>query len=181
MANCQEKEIIRFQEHLITIRKLYGWTIEELANKIGVTKQTISNLENKKTELSKVQYIAMRTVFEAEALSRPTEEAEFLLNIISKLIDTECDDDSEEIQTTINNAKLIASTIAGGACLSVAIVAIGMLSPAAPIAASLIAGVPSASGAIASGVASGAVAGGAAGWLVKIIKKENKKNGKNKK
>ena len=85
----QEIELKRFQNNLPTIRKLYGWTIEELATKIGVTKQTISNIENRKTELTRIQYIAIRAVFETEASTRPPEERDFLVNIISKLIDSD--------------------------------------------------------------------------------------------
>ena len=46
------QRIEELQLNLQTLRKLAGWTIEELGNKIGVTKQTISNLESKKTRMS---------------------------------------------------------------------------------------------------------------------------------
>ena len=41
-----KNEIIKLQTHLLSIRKIAGWTAQELGQKIGVTKQTISNLEN---------------------------------------------------------------------------------------------------------------------------------------
>ena len=176
---AQEVELKRFQDNLPTIRKLYGWTIEELAVKIGVTKQTISNIENRKTELSRVQYIALRAVFEAEAINRPEEERDFLINIISKLIDSDSLEDIDEQVKTENNAKIIASAIAGGAGLSAAIAAIGLLTPAAPVAASFIAG--SAIVGSTSTIVGGATVGGAVGWLATLLKKENKKNGNDKK
>ena len=99
----QEIELKRFQNNLPTIRKLYGWTIEELATKIGVTKQTISNIENRKTELTRIQYIAIRAVFETEASTRPPEERDFLVNIISKLIDSDNPNNTAEQE---DNLKL---------------------------------------------------------------------------
>ena len=47
----------KLQKYLPLIRNAAGWTAEELGNKIGVTKQTISNLENQKTKMSKTQYL----------------------------------------------------------------------------------------------------------------------------
>ncbi|MBR6253013.1 MAG: helix-turn-helix transcriptional regulator [Clostridia bacterium] len=58
----EEAEIQRFQKNIVLIRKLAGWTAEEFANKVGITRQTMSNIENNKSKLSKTQYIAMRFV-----------------------------------------------------------------------------------------------------------------------
>ena len=58
------------QENLCDLRKIAGWTAETLATKIGVTKQTISNLETQKVKLTRIQYIAIRSVFECEAASQ---------------------------------------------------------------------------------------------------------------
>ena len=175
----QEIELKRFQDNLSTIRKMYGWSIDVLAKKIGVTKQTISNIENRKTDLTRVQYIAMRAVFESEACNRSAEERDFLINIISKLVDGQELDDSEERKLTESNAKLLAATIAGGAGLSATIAAIGLLTPAAPVAASLLASTAVASG--ASTIVGSAAVGGAVGWLTTLLRKDNKKNGKDKK
>ena len=57
------------QDNLCDLRKIAGWTSESLAEKLGVTKQTISNLENQKVKLSRIQYIAIRAVFECEMAS----------------------------------------------------------------------------------------------------------------
>lgn len=38
-------EIERLQEHLLLIRRAVGWTAEEFGERIGVTRQTINNLE----------------------------------------------------------------------------------------------------------------------------------------
>lgn len=54
------------QKYLPILRKINGWTTEDLGRRIGVTKQTISNLENRKVVMTKTQYLALRTVFEYE-------------------------------------------------------------------------------------------------------------------
>ena len=64
--NVVDKEIEKLQTNLQAIRKVAGWTTEELGEQIGVTKQTISNLENRKTKMTKTQYIALRTVIDYE-------------------------------------------------------------------------------------------------------------------
>ena len=40
------EEIIRMQENLLLIRRTVGWTAEEFGEKIGVTRQTINNIES---------------------------------------------------------------------------------------------------------------------------------------
>ena len=60
------------QDNLCDLRKIAGWTAETLAGKLGITKQTISNLENQKVKLSRIQYIAIRAVFECEIASNPS-------------------------------------------------------------------------------------------------------------
>ena len=51
------------QDNLCDLRKVAGWTAETLAGKLGITKQTISNLENQKVKLSRIQYIAIRAIY----------------------------------------------------------------------------------------------------------------------
>lgn len=87
MDNMQKK-IDAMQRNLYQLRKIAGWTAEELANKLGVSKQTISNLENKKAKLSQVQYIAIRAVFEYEKASNP---------VLSKVMSVLLDEEEEEI------------------------------------------------------------------------------------
>lgn len=42
----EEREIAELQDNLEMLRKLFGWTAEQLGNILGVTKQTILNLEH---------------------------------------------------------------------------------------------------------------------------------------
>ncbi len=66
MSANMNVEIQIMQDNLCDLRKIAGWTAETLAGKLGITKQTISNLENQKVKLSRIQYIAIRAVFECE-------------------------------------------------------------------------------------------------------------------
>lgn len=70
MKEYTGSEVERLQDNLALIRKAGGWSAEEFGDMIGVTKQTISNLENKKTPLSKTQYIAIRAVLDYEIAER---------------------------------------------------------------------------------------------------------------
>lgn len=74
MKNYTESEIAKLQDNLLLIRKAGGWSAEEFGDMIGVTKQTISNLENKKTTMSKIQYIAIRAVLDYEVAERPDDK-----------------------------------------------------------------------------------------------------------
>ena len=54
--NERNKQIRRLQQNLSSIRKIAGWTAEILGEKIGVTKQTISNIENNKPASAKQKH-----------------------------------------------------------------------------------------------------------------------------
>ena len=80
------EEIIRMQENLLLIRRTVGWTAEEFGEKIGVTRQTINNIESGRNKLTKTQYIAMRSVLDAEMIQKP-EDTEMLKVLLDVLVD----------------------------------------------------------------------------------------------
>ena len=51
--------IENFQDSLRLVRHLMGFGVEKFAEAIGVTRQTINNLETKKSKMSPTQYIAI--------------------------------------------------------------------------------------------------------------------------
>lgn len=59
-----DKKIPRMQISMSTLRKVAGWSAEELANMLDVTRQSIANLESGRVKMTKIQYIAFRSVFE---------------------------------------------------------------------------------------------------------------------
>lgn len=74
MKKFTAKEIKNLQNNLQLIRQAGGWSAEEFGEMIGVTKQTIRNLEKKTTEMSKIQYIAIRAVLDYEIADRPDDK-----------------------------------------------------------------------------------------------------------
>lgn len=89
------------QENLQAIRQLAGWTTAELASRIGVTKQTISNIERGRTKLSLTQYFAVRAVLDYETSKRPKDD--ILQKALALLID-KADKFSDEKYIKIKNA-----------------------------------------------------------------------------
>ena len=77
----------KLQKYLPLIRNAAGWTAEELGNKIGVTKQTISNLENQRTRMSKTQYLAIQMVISQKIATTPEDLT--LANIMKLMMDTD--------------------------------------------------------------------------------------------
>ncbi|MEL7658957.1 MAG: helix-turn-helix transcriptional regulator, partial [Bacillota bacterium] len=110
--NERNKQIKRLQQNLSSIRKIAGWTAEVLGEKIGVSKQTISNIENNKSTMNFSQYIAIRSIFDAEIANN--KENELLPKVIAILLDSEDEineDDYSKIQDVV---ETVAATAAGG-------------------------------------------------------------------
>ena len=165
-SNDRERKIKILQQNLSSIRKIAGWTAEQLGDKIGVTKQTISNLENSKTPMNFTQYIAIRAVLDCEVEEHPENEAlaqaiDILLNHADKL-------DDENYKNVKNSIDTVAAAAAGGvagAALTGAFT--GMVLPVAKVAGLTLLG--PVGGAIGIGTAVGVVG---ATWLKKLIKKK---------
>ncbi len=110
--NDRKKQVYVLQKHLCSIRKIAGWTTEELGYKIGVSKQTISNLENQKTPMSVTQYIAIRTILDYEIKNNNSNES--LKRIVEILLDSEYDFDNEDEVKLTENINVIAAAASGG-------------------------------------------------------------------
>lgn len=97
-------EIERLQDNLLLIRRAAGWTAEELGDRIGVTRQTINNLEAKRNKLNKTQYIAIRAVLDAEMAASPddTEMLKYLLDVFIDNPDKYETKDREELLAKAN-------------------------------------------------------------------------------
>lgn len=108
----REIQIKRLQQNLSPIRKIAGWTAEVLGDKIGVTKQTISNLENKKTPMNFTQYIAIRSVLDYEIANN--KENEVLPKVVALLLDCEDELDDADYLKVQDVVGTVAATAAGG-------------------------------------------------------------------
>ena len=107
-------EIARMQENLLLIRRTVGWTAEAFGERIGVTRQTINNIESGRSRLTKTQYIAMRSVLDAEMLQSPDEETEMLRLLLDALVDHPGNYSSEERARIREKANMLAPSILAG-------------------------------------------------------------------
>lgn len=156
-----EQQIKRLQVNLLSIRKIAGWTAQDLGDRIGVTKQTISNLETGKARLTQTQYIAIRAVLDYEI--QTNKENTVLPQVIDILLNNENEEGfDEEKESQITSAvETVAATAAGGiAGAQLAAVAGAVLLPLAePV-----------------GIVGGAILGASLGWLNPFMKKRKKRN-----
>ena len=113
-SNEKTRQIL--QNNLKSIREILSWTSADLGDLIGVTKQTISNLETKNSKLTKLHYIAIRTVvdFEIEKLkstdSDREKRAEMLLEVLSKAEEENMDfDEISQASQLIVSSKSAAT------------------------------------------------------------------------
>ena len=130
------------QNNLKAIRLILNWTSSDLGNLIGVTKQTISNLENQNNRLTKLHYIALRTVidFEIENLKTTDQDradrAELLLNFFDE---SEKYASSENKSIDLEQISEVSSLIAASSTVKLAAKIMGPLAGiiGAPVVAAL--------------------------------------------
>lgn len=124
MGKYSDTDITKLQNNLLLIRNAGGWTAEVFGDMIGVTKQTISNLENKKTEMTKTQYIAIRAVLDYEMEENPNREIVKSAVNLALHSDEVSEEDQKKIQAFVSGAQKTgldsAAVIAGiGAIIGV--------------------------------------------------------------
>ena len=107
------EEIKRLQDNLLLIRRAVGWTAEEFGNQIGVTRQTINNIESGRNKLNKTQYIAMRSVLDAEMVRCP-EETEMLRILLDVFIDHPEKYKESDKEKLLEKANLVTPSILAG-------------------------------------------------------------------
>lgn len=56
--------IERMKRSMTALRQFRGWSMQQLGARAGVTKQTISNIENGRSELPKPYYVLIRMAFQ---------------------------------------------------------------------------------------------------------------------
>lgn len=153
MDNNRQIQISHLQDNLTAIRKIAGWTAEKLGEKIGVTKQTISNLENKRTPMNLNQYIAIRSILDYEIAN--SKDNTVLPQVVTILLD-KADELDEKDYLNLKEAISAVSISAAGGITGVTLASMfaGLLAPIGILGPGLIAPI-------------GAIAGGTAYWLKK--------------
>ena len=106
-------EIERMQDNLLLIRRAIGWTASEFGEQIGVTRQTINNIESGRNRLTKTQYIAMRSVIDAEIVEHP-EETEMVKILLDMLIDHPENYSKNDYNELLEKAHLMSPSILAG-------------------------------------------------------------------
>lgn len=108
-----QNKISYLQDNLATLRKLAGWSAEDLGNILGVTRQTIVNLETKQTNMTKIQYIAIATTLLYRAKSSKNkilyqmilvlsnEEKQEKIQKLTKAIDTAYDSAGRRVGSSV--------------------------------------------------------------------------------
>ena len=160
-------EIQRMQDNLLLIRRAIGWTASEFGEQIGVTRQTINNIESGRNKLTKTQYIAMRSVIDAEIVKHP-EETEMVKILLDMLIDHPENYSKADYNELLEKANLMSPSILAGTATRETVSKEWM--KAAGAIGAVVAGtvaVPLAGAPIV-----GAVVGG---WLAKAVKTTDKK------
>lgn len=107
-----DEVIERFQENLLLIRRTVGWSADQFGEKIGVTRQTINNLERKDTniKLNKTIYIAMRAVL-ADEIHNSKDDTHMLSSILEIFVDHPENYDEKAKQELLSKANMIAPSI----------------------------------------------------------------------
>ena len=161
------EEIQRMQDNLLLIRRTIGLTAAEFGDQIGVTRQTINNIESGRNKLTKTQYIAMRSVIDAEIVKHP-EETQMVKTLLDMLIDHPENYSKADYNELIEKANLMSPSILAGTATRETVSKEWM--KAAGAIGAVVAGtvaVPLAGAPIV-----GAVVGG---WLAKAVKTTDKK------
>ncbi len=83
LEKFDESKLIRMKKNLSVIRRVAGWTAEEMGERIGVKRQTISSLEkNPDYPMTKTQYIAIRAVLYYEMEKNQNQTLRDLVDIL---------------------------------------------------------------------------------------------------
>ena len=159
-------EIIRMQENLLLIRRTVGWTAAEFGDRIGVTRQTINNIEFGRNKLTKTQYIAMRSVLDAEMAQSP-EDTAMLKLLLDVLVDHPEKYEEAEKADILSKANLMAPAILAGSATREAVSKEWLRSVGA---------VSGITAALSTIPLVGTVAGGVvSAWMLKTIESRRKK------
>lgn len=122
-----EGSIARLQRNLADIRKSAGWTAERLGDEIGVSRQTIGNLEKGRSPLNKTQYIAIRAVLNQEAARTGNAE---LVDMLAERVDGPAEDGVDGDTASMRDQATITKVLTDPSTLRL-VSAIIMLGPMA--------------------------------------------------
>ncbi len=155
-------EIERLQDNLLLIRRTVGWTAEEFGDRIGVTRQTINNLEAKRNKLTKTQYIAIRAILDAEMVQYP-EDTEMLRCLLDVFIDNPDKYDKKDRKELLEKANMLMPSILAGTTTRKAVSKelVGIAGTMGIVSLAALSAIP---------IVGAGVAVGTSAWLAKALK-----------
>lgn len=155
-------EIERLQDKLLLIRRTVGWTAEEFGDRIGVTRQTINNLEAKRNKLTKTQYIAIRAILDAEMVQSP-EDTEMLRCLLDVFVDNPDKYDKKDREELLEKANMLTPSILAGTTTRKAVSKelVGIAGAMGIMSLAAISAIP---------IVGAGVAVGTSAWLAKALK-----------
>ena len=114
MTNIEIRGILveRLSQNLPEIRKIAGWSGEDLGGMLGMSRQSISKLETGLSAISVAQYIAIRHLLDAWIINHP--ENKTLPRVVTLLLDDRRIWGAEYTKLR-SVAKTISAVVSGGA------------------------------------------------------------------
>ncbi len=98
----RQKMIDIMQASLKQIRQILGFGVQEFGDLMGLTRQTINNLETQKNKMSSIQYIAVCAVIDNYVKDKPE-----LLHVLSTILCSNEDGNAINIFSNIENGSLL--------------------------------------------------------------------------
>jgi len=105
--------ILRLQKNLLFLRNLLGWNAKKLGDELGVARQTINKIETNKSPLSKVQFLALLTVFKNE-INKHIEDTRMFHCILDILVLNPDEYSQEDVEPALKSADFLISSISSG-------------------------------------------------------------------
>lgn len=102
LSETRKKIIDNFQISLRSIRVLMGYSASELADYIGVTRQTINNLETCKNKMSPIQYVSLAAVVDNYLITNGD-----MFDAIEAILDGNPKKRSDECISSFANSSLL--------------------------------------------------------------------------
>ncbi|WP_295067247.1 helix-turn-helix domain-containing protein [Ruminococcus sp.] len=105
-----DNRIKAMQIYLLLIRKVAGLTSAEFGDRIGVTRQTVNNIESGRSVLTKTQYCAICHVLTEEFYNSDGDALMFMLLFVLLVINGDRIDNTDA-EAMIKSAQIMASSI----------------------------------------------------------------------
>lgn len=80
--NTDETTREKLRSNLYIIRIMAGWSADHFANLLGITRSTVSKLENTENKMSVIQYLAIRKLIDEEIKDNDNLPLERTMNIL---------------------------------------------------------------------------------------------------